>query len=903
MGSIRALLRAAVLAALCLGLLAATAGSARAAPVSPALVPASVGLGPAPASVTSSSTFDDEFNGSSIDSTLWNTDVATTGNRFCPDKPGSFTGVWTDISVDPCHKVLISPPYASVTEGGGVASFAAPPGHTFGYLVAGPPSRHPFPSAGDFVFELRIRYDATVSFGDGVLLSPTDNADPVGTNSPWTRSMFQVWTDLSGGHVSLLGNDHPVADPSAFHDYRLEYTGGAYSLFVDGQLVDGPIARTVRPTAIWLGHPDVVWWASSPWTAFSVDSIRVASVPSASISSPAPGGTYAVGQAVSTSFSCSAAVGGPPISSCIDSNGSSSPGQLDTSAPGSHTYTVTATSSDGQTGTASITYSVAPPTAVISSPAPHQGYNQGESVATSFSCTEGTGGPGLSSCIDSNGSSSPGKLDTSTPGSHIYAVTARSSDGLTGTARITYTVIGPPTASIAEPGPGTYALGEVVPTSFSCAESSGGPGLSSCIDSNGSSSPGQLNTSTPGEYHSYTVTATSSDGQTGTAEIYYTVLPAPPIAYISRPPDNQTYNLGQVVYTTFSCTYGGYGSAKVLYCRDSNGVIGSTDGGSNTGSLATGTIGLHTYSAFATARDGQTGTASISYTVAGPPSASITSPADNQTYKFGQSVPTSFSCSEGFAGSGIASCTDSNGGSGTSGHLDTSVTGTHTYTVTATSSDGQTGTTSISYTVVPVTAVTLSPSRPSGSNGWYVGPVVVTVSATDNGWGIAQTRCVVDPSTVPVSFDQLAPACDSGVTVIGNGHHFVFAASRDVAGNKEVPISRLFYIDRRPPVTRIGIEPAAPQGANGWYTTPVKVTVSASDGIGSHVAETRCVLDPAIAPTRFGDIPTGCSYLSQTSIARPGRHTIYAASRDRAGNIEKPKALRWKLESTPPSVR
>src|SRR5207248_11509138 len=99
---------------------------------------------------------------------------------------------------------------------------------------------------------------------------------------------------------------------------------------VDGALVKGPIASAMRPNTISLGNPDAVWWTSAGWTGFSVDYIRVAPLgagaPSASISSPADGGTYAVGQAMPTSFSCSQAPGGAPISSCTDSNGSGSPG-------------------------------------------------------------------------------------------------------------------------------------------------------------------------------------------------------------------------------------------------------------------------------------------------------------------------------------------------------------------------------------------------------------------------------------------------------------------------------------------------------------------------------------------------------------------------------------------------
>ena len=95
-------------------------------------------------------------------------------------------------------------------------------------------------------------------------------------------------------------------------------------------------------------------------------------------------------------------------------------GTLDTTTLGRHDYSVTATSTDGQTGTAKANYLVAnPPSVAVTFPPPGSNelnldYNQ--VFRAEFKCTEGAGGPGIEYCGDPYHSA---MLDTSRIGEHF----------------------------------------------------------------------------------------------------------------------------------------------------------------------------------------------------------------------------------------------------------------------------------------------------------------------------------------------------------------------------------------------------------------------------------------------------------------------------------------------------
>jgi YVTN family beta-propeller protein len=177
----------------------------------------------------------------------------------------------------------------------------------------------------------------------------------------------------------------------------------------------------------------------------------------------------------------------------------------------------------------------------------------------------------------------------------------------------------------------------------------------------------------------------------------------------------------------------------------------------------------------------------------------------------------------------------------------------------------------------PDPKIILDPAIPDGNNDWYRSPVHLQATASDEtgGSGVAELRCVLDPTNPPKTFEEFPAICpfsDSGGSILANGRHTLYAAAIDYAGNKETMISQTFKVDSTQPSITVDQAPGSPD-ATGWFNSttgsPV-LTFTCSDS-GSELA-----LDTCPSAYTFGE---GADQSYSTSIT------------DLAGNTSEPVAI------------
>lgn len=178
--------------------------------------------------------------------------------------------------------------------------------------------------------------------------------------------------------------------------------------------------------------------------------------------------------------------------------------------------------------------------------------------------------------------------------------------------------------------------------------------------------------------------------------------------------------------------------------------------------------------------------------------------------------------------------------------------------------------------IPPVTQAALS--GPLGENNWYVGPVSVTLTASDTLAGVAETKYRIDTGV-----------WQTGATVLINGpdkHTFGFL-STDFANNVETPQITTVRIDPTPPgpPQQASVTPAGWSRLNSFdlsWVSPLDLSGIA----GLHYKFDQPPLGPS-----DGLYLTGAGAVAGLQAPGEGQHTLYIWLQDLAGNADHTQAL------------
>jgi uncharacterized repeat protein (TIGR01451 family) len=174
----------------------------------------------------------------------------------------------------------------------------------------------------------------------------------------------------------------------------------------------------------------------------------------------------------------------------------------------------------------------------------------------------------------------------------------------------------------------------------------------------------------------------------------------------------------------------------------------------------------------------------------------------------------------------------------------------------------------------PTTSITVS-HGPDGSNGWYrTSAPTVTIGAVDTGGsGVGETRCVIDPASVPLTFDDFAADCFGGGQFIFGlaGTHTVYAASRDAVANLGAVVSKTFKIDGSPPSLSPQVSPSTIY--QGSVATATPNATDADSGVDTQSCDT-----PSTATVGTFSVQCSATDLAGNTASTSVSYTVLAAA-------------------------
>jgi len=163
----------------------------------------------------------------------------------------------------------------------------------------------------------------------------------------------------------------------------------------------------------------------------------------------------------------------------------------------------------------------------------------------------------------------------------------------------------------------------------------------------------------------------------------------------------------------------------------------------------------------------------------------------------------------------------------------------------------------------PTTSATVTPAAPTGTNGWYTGPVTVAVTATGQLPGAVTTEVQIDGGAWT--------AYTAPVVVSADGNHTVgYRSTQD--GQTAAVKTVTFKIDTAKPTVTGTAAPVPPTA--GWNTSNVTVTAAATDALDT-------------APSIQSSINGGpwVAYTAPIVVSTDGTHEVKLRATDAAGNV------------------
>lgn len=164
-----------------------------------------------------------------------------------------------------------------------------------------------------------------------------------------------------------------------------------------------------------------------------------------------------------------------------------------------------------------------------------------------------------------------------------------------------------------------------------------------------------------------------------------------------------------------------------------------------------------------------------------------------------------------------------------------------------------------------------------GLNGWYRGPVDLTLIATDLGSGLASVQYNLDG----VGFTE-----GRQLHITADGQHNLLARATDVAANQTQIGPNAYLIDSQPPHTTLSL--GQTPVFQDWFTTTVTATLVTTDAISG----------PDYVQWRLD----GNAWQQGTTatVTTEGEHTLEYRGVDHAGNIEQIRTQQIGIDLSPP---